>query len=314
MFQASRIASSCKWVGKLERLFSTQSYPGLSTSHTVIVKLRVLLEFAIRTASMGLAERRILRREKYSKNTKAGHSALVLANGPSLRNLNLEALSALQEGNEVEVFGVNFFPLGDVGSKVNLDFLTLSDPETRPSHQSDSNKKLWNYVRGRHRLNLICPASWSAELKTLELPNKLFFFDDRSLEGWSKNISPLRPRGYITLTALKSLAFAVHLGYGSIYLLGLDNDMFRGVTVDDRNRVIEKSWHSSGAYGGRAEGKVLELERGMADYFYAVAKSFNDLRLFSKVPTITNLDPNSLVDAFPKIGEEGYEIFLRSRG
>lgn len=258
---------------------------------------------------MSLTERKNLWAEKKSRNTKGNVAALVLANGPSLNKLNIKTLASLQQAGQLEVFGVNFFPLGEVGLRVKLNFLTLSDPETKPSHQSLANKRLWNHVRSEPKLKLICPTSWSKELSGASLPNKIFYFDDRSLEGWSRNISPLRPRGYITMTAFKALAFAVHLGYDSVFLLGFDNDMFRGVEVDGKNRIIENPWHSIGTDGGR-EAKELKLEGGLSDYFYVVSKSFQDLRLFSRIKTVTNLDPSSLVDCFEKISDESQGWYL----
>lgn len=294
---------------RVANLYSPQTNTQLSLRLTVAVKIRVLAEFFFRTQLLGRKHRRNLKRTQLFGLSKLHSQALVLANGPSLGKLDISKVTALQKAKEIEVFGVNFFPLGELATNIELDFLTLSDPFTRPLSQSLDTQRLWRYIKNHERLKLICPVGWLDDFEKTPISNDIYYFDDRSLEGWSKNVSPIRPRGYTSLTALKALAFAAHLGYSSIYVLGLDNDMFRAVSVDKCNTVTEGNWHSTGTDAGRGRG-VQDLPNGIGDYFYGVSKTFLDLRLFSKYNQITNMDSASLVDAFPKPATQEQEWLI----
>jgi hypothetical protein len=132
-----------------------------------------------------------------------------------------------------------------------------------------------------------------------EMASRTLYFDDSGLEGWTKNISPLRPRGYLALTAYKALAFASFLGFNRIYIIGIDNTMFRSIAVDDKNRLIQYPNHffSQGAVTTDISGMY---PNGMSDYFRDMSLCFSSLtKYFSHLPVV-NLDEDSLVDCFPK--------------
>ena len=65
---------------------------------------------------------------------------------------------------------------------------------------------------------------------TKSVKNKVeIWIDDRELVGWSRSITVLKPRGYASVTAHKTIAAAVHMGYRTVYLIGLDNSLFKNV-------------------------------------------------------------------------------------
>jgi hypothetical protein len=124
------------------------------------------------------------------------------------------------------------------------------------------------------------------------------YFDDRTLIGWSKNISPVHPRGYGSLTSYKAMAIACFAGYSRIGIIGFDNSQFRNVYTNPRNRIYQKSLYF---YDESMDLELTDsLHNGIADYFYDTSNTFSYLRMFSKFP-IVNLDQNSLADQFVKI-------------
>jgi hypothetical protein len=135
-------------------------------------------------------------------------------------------------------------------------------------------------------------------MKQSDFASRCIYFDDRSLVGWTKNISPIRARGYGSLTSYKALAIAYFLGYKKIGILGFDNSMFRAVHTNTQNRVFQGSNYF---YDEKDDLDVTDsLNIGISDYFYDTANSFAYLRFFRK-PNIYNLDSHSLVDAIEKI-------------
>lgn len=277
---------------------NTQTNPNFSLTHLSLIKIRVLIEFIVRSFFLLGNHHRAIRLTRRIKGTASGRKALVLANGPSVNIL--EAKLPSLDLSDVDIFAVNFFPLSTLASKVKPHFLVLSDPLTHPKISSEKNAKLWDWIQNNPDVRLLVPSSWSRTLRGFSQPMRINFFDDRNLIGWSKNISPTRPRGYGSLTSYKALAFACYAGYSRIGILGFDNSQFRFVYNDKQNRVYQQSNYFY------TESTDLELTtslyNGIADYFYDTSNTFAYLRMFSKFP-IFNLDEQSLADNFTKVSK-----------
>lgn len=201
---------------------------------------------------------------------------------------------------KVCVFGVNRFWASEVSKRVTLDFLVLSDPAYRPGSQGSRAVEVVEYLRPRPSVAMIAPFSWKARLdmNSLGLANEVLFFDDRSLEFFSANIKPWKPRGYMTATALKALALGA-ITSGRVFILGFDNNLHLGLEVSEDNQILQKSFHADDAFTLAREDRTPKLPRGLADYFFDVSRGFHDLYLFSQV-RVTNLDSKSLVHHFSK--------------
>ena len=125
------------------------------------------------------------------------------------------------------------------------------------------------------------------------------YFDNDSLEGWSKSISPLRPRGYQGSTGVKALAVALHLEPSAVLLIGLDLSYYRNFVVDSDNRLLRQPSHVAGTDSGTQDISPHSVH-GLADALYSTASQFLALHTHFAGRSVVNLDPDSLVDAFPK--------------
>ncbi len=283
-------------LGALANFTSTQTNPNYSLSHLLLIKTRVLFEFAIRSILLAGKHQRALRQIRQIKNSCTGRKAIVFANGPSVNSLDLK--NSVFRSEDIDVFVVNFFPLSKLASQIRPSYLVLSDPLTHPKIVSDKNQELWNWVQDNPSVFLYVPTSWYKAFQNVSMSNKIVYFDDRSLIGWSKNISPTRPRGYGSLTSYKAMAIACFAGYSRIGIIGFDNSQFRTVYTSPENRIYQKSHYFYD------ESRDLELtdslHNGIADYFFDTSNTFSYLRMFNNLP-IVNLDKNSLSDQFVKI-------------
>lgn len=145
------------------------------------------------------------------------------------------------------------------------------------------------------------PTTWSAIPELLEFSGVITFYNDLSLEGWTKNINPTRARAYSSLTAYKALALATYFDYQDILILGFDNSMYQTLEVDEKNNLIQGSNHADGASSKAVTLLNSEYRNGISDYFYDVSKGFRDLNVFFPKVKIQNLDSASKIDAFRKI-------------
>ena len=285
-----------KILRRLSVLTSTQTNPNYSVSHLILIKLRVLIEYIVRTIYSFKFNRNALRPIKKLEGSRSEVKAIILANGPSVSRL----LSGTNKPDlkNFDLFVVNFFPLSDLGSTLLPKAIVLSDPLTHPLSNTEKNRKLWKWIHCHENLEIFVPTSWFNYMKQSEFASRCIYFDDRTLVGWTKNISPIRARGYGSLTSYKALAIAYFLGYQRIGILGFDNTMFRAVHTNPQNRVFQGSHYF---YDEKVDLDVTDsLNIGISDYFYDTANSFAYLRFFKK-SNIYNLDNQSLVDTITKI-------------
>ena len=100
------------------------------------------------------------------------------------------------------------------------------------------------------------------------------------------------------MTVYCALSIALYLDFSRIYICGVDNTYFKSVTVDGENRLFFENTHF---YDERiSKTPVSALDGANMGHFLDIQqKLFQDLYRFSGC-SITNLDPESLVDAFPK--------------
>jgi hypothetical protein len=114
---------------------------------------------------------------------------------------------------------------------------------------------------------------------------------------WSKNINPLFPRGYLSMTLYKALSLALWFDYDRIFVLGMDNTYPRNVYCDRRNRILNLEVHAGTEDYTADWGDVYG---SMGDLLFELSHLFYDARKFAPNARIVNLDPYSLTDAFEK--------------
>jgi hypothetical protein len=287
-------------IKRLERTLAITTFPNFSIWHVLAIKSRIILEWAVKRCLVIGFRRRALRPLRVLGKLGQSNDALVIGNGPSAQSLNWSAVVDAQK-NGMAVFAINYFPLSPEFKLIQPNYLVLSDPIMRPNSDNDSRTaELWTAVKNSSTMDLIVPLSWYRIMKAQNnLSNKICYFDDSGLEGWTRNISPLRARGYLALTAYKAIAISIFLGFKETKIIGVDNSMFQTISVDIDNKLIQQPNHFF-SRGGETSELTAFYPKGICDYFYDVSLCFYFLRRCFYGHTVSNLDSNSLVDAFPK--------------
>jgi hypothetical protein len=287
-------------LGRIERTLAVTTFPNFSIWHVFAVKARIVLEWMVKRCLVLGFRRRALRPLRALGKSRKSDDALVIGNGPSAQTLDWAAV-ADKQNRGMAVFAINYFPLSQEFGLVQPNYLVLSDPIMKPSSNSDSrNEELWISIQKNSTMNLIVPLSWYRVMKAqISLSNSILYFDDSGLEGWTRNISPLRARGYLALTVYKAIAISIFLGFRETKIIGVDNSMFQTISVDADNRLIQQPNHFF-TKGGKTSDLTDFYPKGISDYFYDVSLCFYFLRRCFVGQSVSNLDPHSLVDAFPK--------------
>jgi len=282
-----------------ERWSSPHTHPGGSVIRLMVQKLRVLTLFVVRRIAAGQGRAAALSRLSALARSAGGKNALVIASGPSAARLNAAAVAKAQKAGELIVVATNHFLDSVLAKTITPDFLLWSDSIFHPRRRAENSS--WDTVKNYPSTMIVVPWTWRHHIPGDVAP-QVIFFDDDTLETWSHNISPLKPRGYQGTTGAKALALAIHLGPASIYVLGLDLSYFKNFTVDVDNRVWRNPTHLAGTDSGNQD-LTHNTVSGLADSLYATANQFFYLRTLFSGYRVVNLDPGSLVDAFPKVSE-----------
>lgn len=229
-------------------------------------------------------------------NSQVGRGAIVLGNGPSLNKLEIQNIS-----NEVDIFAVNQYYALDIAKVLIPKFYVLSDPLSFSESLEGLvlEPLLYDYLVS-NKCVLILPHT---VILSDRIPLKeVIYFDDRERFIFNTNIAPTKPRSYISVTSYKALACAIHFGYEQIDVIGFDNTEFYSYLGTNTNSIV----HTGKSYATRnpnnLDGVGLEMDMlvsGMAGRMQSYAHLFGDLVKFSSF-NITNLDTESLTDAFPK--------------
>jgi hypothetical protein len=244
------------------------------------------------------------------RKSKRGSTALVLANGPTANTLNFERIREMSNFGNFEVFLVNFAILDKRFFALSPRYIVLSDELTMPGSGTQQVDELWHLISTLTNISVITPMSWHnkfTELKCHEM--ECLHFADIPLVGWTRSTSPLLPYGYVPLTAYKALAVAVYLQFDEILIAGIDNSMFRNLSVDSDNKIFEYPNHSVTAYKSSIDLTHL-YPNGIEDYFYSLSLVFGTLRTCFGHENILNLGINSEVDCFSKVNRQSEWIKL----
>ena len=288
---------------------SPNSKPKLSWKKPLSLHIIIILSFVLNIRKRFFARYLAKRSLNELRKGRRGLRALVIANGPSAKKLDLNKIKQMQANHSLDVFVINSFFKFTVNKKFKADFLVLSDPIHNPNSNLEISTMLWKWVGTQENLKIICPTTWCDDFTVNKLKStKRYYFNDfESLIPTSK-VNPVKPRGYLSMTVLKAIAVASTLGYEQIYLIGADNTQYKGLSGSINNDIYLEPEHLVKNYH-----HVLNATKiygcTTADFFADVSRSFFDFTFFKDL-NIINLDPQSLVDVFPK-SEDSY--FLKHK-
>lgn len=282
-----------------ERYSSPHTHPGGAIWRTVLQKFRVLALFLTRRIAQGSGKAAALEGMRQLEGSAAGKEVLLIASGPSAEKINTREVARRQKTGELVVVATNYFLHSPLAKTITPDFVVWSDSVFHPAKKAD-NAEAWQRVEDTPGVQMVMPWTWQAIVHTMALGNRTVYFDNDSLEGWSTNTSPLYPRGYQGSTGAKALGFALHLEPRQVFVIGLDLSYFQSFQVTIDNRVVRQPTHLQGTDSGIQDISAHTIN-GIADSLYSTANQFLSLRQHFSGHPIVNLDPHSLVDAFPKV-------------
>ena len=265
---------------------------GLSVRSLVLADLRELISCFIRLPYDYWYARKEIYATWRKKGARKKFSAIVIGNGPSQSSLSSDELNHFK-ANGGETIVVNYWNLNEQIKGHIPSYMVFSDPNT---FKGEKGEELVHYLKSNKEIQVVIPISYSNIFAEKGIENRTFMFIDTELK-MLRGISPCLPRGYVSMTLYKALAWALHLGYHKIGVIGMDNTYPRNLYCDECNRVVNHEIHAGVNDYAFDQSSIYPT---VAAAVYDIYRLFKDLELFPNF-NVYNLDRYSLTDRFKKI-------------
>ena len=246
-------------------------------------------------------------------------SVLLLGNGPSLNNLDLDILS-----KKYDVACVNWFVIKDISRflKIKPRYYFLLDPgfflfglESRTEEELNTLYQNLSELKNIFEsidweMTLIIPQVYNFSLNNKHIKLKTIAVRDICGDYLKKYLYFLYKNNFALCGSQNVLCGALHYfimnKFKIVYISGADMNEFKAHSVDERNHVICEFTHF---YGNdiidRTEaGHIMPGEfYKFLGYYVKMLKEFHYLREFADFQgvKVINLSPYSFIDSFEKI-------------
>ena len=288
------------WAGRLAEgamhsgWWSTpRDFHGLSLYRVLQTKIYVGVVWAFKTLIDCRGQRRRLSATRDLSGTGRERFALLVATGPSAIGLDVDGARRMQQAGG-RIFVVNSYCDLEFAASLIPDFYVLTDPFWFASEKmSDRAARTWDYIRQHQSIRVVVPSCVPATM----FPDEIvpIYVNTTGLEGWTKNTSPIRPRGYLGLTTYSALGLIEYMDFSTIYLSGVDNTAFQ--------KLVCLNDGTPGLAGNHAyvEDGVTPLEpiRSLAAALEFYARHFADLEFFD-TSRMVDLNENGMLPGVAK--------------
>lgn len=245
-------------------------------------------------------------RKRGSKIKKEpGLDVIILGNGPSLNNIDLEEVAK----SGMDIVCVNFFPSRNENFfELRPKYLCLFDPVFYgPSQLQDKVDELFDILkRVDWPLTVLCFAGQTPKIDNEYISYSQIASPVLNSPYLNKFLFSLYDKNLVCLGAqnvvIAAGSYFVIKGARHIYYAGIDMSEFKGLYVDEECRVYVDYTHSYGSERVYSEDvakgdfyKLLGMYQTMFEQFYRL-RAYADHRGVE----ITNLTDESYVDVFEK--------------
>lgn len=250
---------------------------------------------------------------KYPIKEDRGKNVLVLGNGPSLNNVDIEKLVFLEEG-ELDIVCVNYFPSKEnIFWKIKPQYLCLIDSvyfEKNEIFEND-NKELFDVLeRVDWDIKIICFCK-----NTIPVKNEHITYEWISAKSLYRVSLPkfrhfLYKKNLVNCGAqnviIAALYYFVTKNSNCIYLAGVDMSEFKFLFIDEDNNILVESTHSYGVEKVNClDHKVVKKGEfyKLLGFYTRMFEQFSILSEYARLQKVKiyNLYKNSYIDVFEKI-------------
>tara|TARA_B110000908_G_C10235773_1_gene443230 strand:- start:883 stop:1782 length:900 start_codon:yes stop_codon:yes gene_type:complete len=246
---------------------------------------------------------------KNLKDTKKNCDALLIANGPSARNLNENKVKELQDKGCLDIFCLNSWINDNEECIYYPDYYVLADqiyfdsPLDEEWYEKNDRREITKIVKAekeviykiKQKCKIFAPQQFIHYTKQYNKDCEIIPFCN-SVIKIGQIAQPYKPSSFYPMTALHMLNIARYMGYKNIYIIGFDNNQYRTFSINLDGTVQSKVEYA----GNRITTLNNHIEyNGMVDVFYELHEIHKSFNKFSKF-NIKNLDYSSELSSFIK--------------
>jgi hypothetical protein len=204
--------------------------------------------------------------------------AIVLANGPSVGDIDLEKLKKISE-NGYDIIAINSY-MSNSAQVLPPTFAVFADPV----HFSKDRNKFTRDIELCEELGV----TYFTPARHADMADSLRFGFCNMTNLDSSNINDLtRPAGYYGLSALFALTLAKMIGYKRIYICGFDNSYFQDFVVGNSRDMYIRHRHY---YDEDIEETIVPcIYEDSTEFFFDTYRYFQYMKKINKDGNIFNL-------------------------
>lgn len=255
-----------------------------------------------------LAIKTMLRGERCGTVTKENENVLVMGNGPSLKEIDIQAFT-----DNYKIACVNFFANQEVFFEIKPQYYIIIDPVFFAINSTNDvriKKLFYNLEKVDWKLTIISQQGCKLPIKNNNITYEHISYYGFYSEYASAFLNKLYRRNLITCGGQNVMVSAIYYfvlkRYRNIYVAGLDMSEFKGYSIDKNNHVLLETKHFYGSdYIDYTEKGVIKLGEFYIylGYYVEMFRQFYHVAQFAKSQNVNiyNLTLNSFVDVFEKI-------------
>lgn len=235
---------------------------------------------------------------------------LIVGNGPSTADFPLNKI--LKQKN-IDICVVNYFPLKDKRFlEIRPKYVALVDPAFYKKDEvdiSEQNQKLFDilknvdwdiYIISRLGQNIPVNSEW---IHHIYITNNVYEGSYFRKFFYKRNMACFAPQNVV----LAGIFYAITKGVKNIYLIGVEMDFFKKVTVTDQNNIVSEPIH----HYGKEYHTYSQNQFTISGFFWSIYNTFKQFDVASEYAkemksNVINLTHDSMLDMFNK----KYDIFL----
>lgn len=295
----SEIALENSRISRLERLLSIDSHHRYSATLMILRKVRYLLLFPFFAIRNYVMRRSCMRTFVSLGGSWSRFEALVLGNGPSLGDLNIEEARLRIESGRMRVVASNNFYQSDVAKTLTPEVYLLRDVY----YILNPKDEVWRWLSHTPSVKLAVPYSWKTAIPKEIDRERVFFFEDWVFPLFRRSYSLVGFRSFMGTSGTVALALAAHFKPKRVLFLGLDLTHYMGASETCEGSLRPDA--TPYAEGVKQDPRPINLskELGIVDVLQASANQIYLLkRVFHGRPIpFVNLNTNSVFSGFSTV-------------
>lgn len=237
------------------------------------------------------------------KNISKERNAIIIANGPSVNNLDYKKLNKIKDIKNIDIFCLNNYLNTELAEYLLPNYYVLADPtyfkvyedwQKQFTNINISEEKILLKIKEK-KIKTFIPVNFRNYIGNTE---NFIYFNSYCHPSINNMKNPIFPLGCFPLSAMYTLTIAIYMGYKTISIIGFDHSNFKNIIIDESNKLSEGL-----EYFNNKDNITIKypshVYKNISEYLYEYSLIFKIYNKYSNFE-IYNLNNDGYIDAFEK--------------